>query len=114
MSEKKSLTRREFVKKASQAGLAVALSGVAPSLVRNVRAAAKREFILVGHPNPSTGPIASFGEASPWADELATQGLFEFLDSRFINAHSHYSPPHFLPSSFSLNLISLPVVGLIF
>jgi len=28
-------------------------------------------FHLIGHPNPSTGPIASFGEASPWADELA-------------------------------------------
>ena len=26
---------------------------------------------MIGHPNPSTGPIASFGEATPWADELA-------------------------------------------
>ena len=71
MSEKKSITRREFVKKAGQAGLAVALGGMAPSLARTARAAAKRDYILVGHPNPSTGPIASFGEASPWADDLA-------------------------------------------
>ena len=71
MSEKKSITRREFVKKAGQAGLAVALSGAAPLLAGTARAAAKRDYILVGHPNPSTGPIASFGEASPWADDLA-------------------------------------------
>ncbi len=71
MSEKKSITRREFVKKAGQAGLTVALGGAAPSLARTARAAAKRDYILVGHPNPSTGPIASFGEASPWADNLA-------------------------------------------
>ena len=71
MSEKKSLTRRDFVKKAGQVGLTVALGGVVPSLARTARAAAKREYILVGHPNPSTGPIASFGEASPWADDLA-------------------------------------------
>ena len=56
MSEKKSITRREFVKKAGQAGLTVALSGAVPGLIRPARAAAKPEFILVGHPNPSTGP----------------------------------------------------------
>ena len=71
MSEKKLISRRQFVKKAGQAGLTVALSGAVPGLVRTARAAAKKEFILIGHPNPSTGPIASFGEASPWADDLA-------------------------------------------
>ncbi len=71
MSDKKSISRREFVKKAGLAGLTVALSGGAPSLIGSARAASKRDFILVGHPNPSSGPIASFGEASPWADDLA-------------------------------------------
>jgi len=28
-----------------------------------------RDYILIGHPNPSTGPLTGFGEASPWADD---------------------------------------------
>lgn len=75
MSEKKPISRREFMKKAGVAGASVALSGGLASLAKPARAAAKPEFILVGHPNPSTGPIASFGEASPWADELAIQEI---------------------------------------
>ena len=61
MSEEKTISRRELMKKAGVAGAAVALSGGLPSFVKPARAAAKPEFILVGHPNPSTGPIASFG-----------------------------------------------------
>ena len=75
MSEKKTLSRRELLKKAGVAGATVALTGGLTSLVKPARAAAKPEFILVGHPNPSTGPIASFGEASPWADELAIEEI---------------------------------------
>jgi branched-chain amino acid transport system substrate-binding protein len=71
MSEEKTISRRELLKKAGVAGAAVALGGGLTSVAKPARAAAKPEFILVGHPNPSTGPIASFGEASPWADELA-------------------------------------------
>ena len=59
------------MKKTGQVGLAVALSGGCRRWPGTARAAAKRDYILVGHPNPSTGPIASFGEASPWADDLA-------------------------------------------
>lgn len=70
MSDKKKMSRREFMKKAGVAGAAVALGG-GPSAIAKPARAATREFILVGHPNPSTGPIASFGEASPWADDLA-------------------------------------------
>lgn len=31
--------------------------------------AARRGYILIGRPNPSTGPLASFGMSSPWLDE---------------------------------------------
>ena len=34
-----------------------------------------RDYILIGIPNPSTGPIASFGEGSPWAEELAIKTI---------------------------------------
>ena len=28
-----------------------------------------RDYILIGHPNPSTGPLAGFGAASPWVPD---------------------------------------------
>jgi branched-chain amino acid transport system substrate-binding protein len=29
----------------------------------------ERDYILIGHLNPSTGPLAMFGHISPWTDE---------------------------------------------
>ena len=74
MSGKKTLSRREFIKKAGTLGAAVAVTGGLGSLAKPARAE-QRDFILIGHPNPSTGPIASFGEASPWADDLAIEEI---------------------------------------
>lgn len=34
-----------------------------------------RDYILIGVPNPKTGALASFGEASPWAEELAVKAI---------------------------------------
>src|SRR4030042_5308877 len=74
MSEKKKVSRRDFIKKAGTFGAAVAMTGGLGPFVSPARAE-KKDFILIGHPNPSTGPIASFGEASPWADELAIEEI---------------------------------------
>jgi branched-chain amino acid transport system substrate-binding protein len=74
MSIRKTLTRREFIKKAGTVGASVAIAGGLGSLASPARAQA-RDHILIGHPNPSTGPIASFGEASPWADDLAIEEI---------------------------------------
>ena len=71
MKGKKGITRREFMKTTGAAGAALAL---APSLAGNVFAA-ERDHILIGHPNPSTGPLAGFGEASPWADNRAIAAI---------------------------------------
>ena len=68
----KGLTRREFVKKTGAAGVALGAAAMVPSFARRALAA-KRDYILIGHPNPSTGPLAGFGEASPWADNLAIE-----------------------------------------
>jgi branched-chain amino acid transport system substrate-binding protein len=68
---KKGMTRREFMKKAGVAGAGLAL---APSLAGKTFAA-QRDYILIGHPNPSTGPLAGFGEASPWADHRAIDAI---------------------------------------
>ncbi len=37
-----------------------------------------RDYILIGHPNPSTGPLTGFGEATPWADDR----LINFINSQ--------------------------------
>ncbi len=53
------ITRREFVKLLA-AGSVVAAS---PDLSR---ATSQRDYILVGNPDPFTGPLADFGEATKW------------------------------------------------
>ncbi len=37
-----------------------------------------RNYILIGHPNPSTGPLTGFGEATPWADDR----MANFINSK--------------------------------
>ena len=66
-TEKSKMTRRDFMKKATYAGAALTVGSVA----RPVRAAEKRDYILIGRPNPSSGPLSAFGEPSPWVDERA-------------------------------------------
>ena len=74
MSKKEKLSRRELMKKACIVVAAVVIA-VGLMTMANPAGAQKKDFILIGHPNPSTGPIASFGEASPWADELAIEEI---------------------------------------
>ncbi len=74
MSEKKTMSRREFIKKAAIVAATVAIT-VGLVTLAGPAWAQKKDFILIGHPNPSTGPIASFGEASPWADDLAIEEI---------------------------------------
>ena len=74
MAKKKLTTRREFIKSAGKTAAAVSAISVMPSLASRALAA-KRDYILIGHPNPSTGPLAGFGEASPWADEKAVEAI---------------------------------------
>ena len=65
------MDRREFMKKSAVALGATMTSGlIIPKLVRKA-AAAKKEYILIGRPNPGTGSLASFGEGTPWTDERA-------------------------------------------
>ena len=70
----KDLTRREFIKKTGVACASLGTTMAIPSLIRNAHAA-KRDYILIGHPNPSTGPLAGFGEASPWTDMRAIDAI---------------------------------------
>ncbi len=70
----KGVTRRDFIKKTGVVGAGLGAAVAVPSFARKAFAA-KRDYILIGHPNPSTGPLAGFGEASPWADEKAIDAI---------------------------------------
>ncbi len=66
------ITRRKFMKNVAVAGAAVCSTGlINPGRLK----AAGRDHILIGRPNPSTGALASFGEATPWADEIALEAI---------------------------------------
>jgi branched-chain amino acid transport system substrate-binding protein len=65
--KRKNMTRRDFMKKVGTGAAAVTLTSMAPRIVKPVRAAA-RDYILIGRPETSTGPLSGFGEPSPWAD----------------------------------------------
>ena len=55
------ISRRDFMKTGAMAvGAAVTSGLVLPKIVKPAQAAS-RDHILIGRPNPSTGPIASFG-----------------------------------------------------
>ena len=70
----KERTRRDFLKTVGKAGALAAASTVLPPLTTRARAADKG-YILIGRPNPSTGPLAAFGETSPWVDDLALETI---------------------------------------
>jgi branched-chain amino acid transport system substrate-binding protein len=75
MTEKKikqnGITRRKFIKLVGSAGVIAA----GTSLVPRVSRAATRDYILIGHPMSKTGPIAPFGEAAAFADEIAEKEI---------------------------------------
>ncbi len=69
----KKISRRKFIKNMVAAGAAFGTANFIPPAVKKSHAA--RDHILIGRPNPSTGPLASFGEASPWAEEKALAAI---------------------------------------
>jgi branched-chain amino acid transport system substrate-binding protein len=71
--ESKGLTRRDFIKTVGVAGAALGAARIVPSLAKKSFAAKGRDYILVGRPNPTTGAMAPFGEATPWVDEKAIE-----------------------------------------
>jgi branched-chain amino acid transport system substrate-binding protein len=63
-------TRRRFIQTLAVAGAAGLAGGLGGKAL-----AADREEILIGRLNPSTGPLAAFGESSPWVDEKALAAI---------------------------------------
>jgi len=65
VTKKPGMTRREFIQKTTIAGAALSL----PTFARRAFAAKKRDFILIGRVNPTSGPLSAFGETTPWIDD---------------------------------------------
>lgn len=65
------MNRRTFLKKMAVAGAAISTTSFLPQLAK--KSWASKNHILIGRPNPSTGPLASFGEATPWVDQKAIE-----------------------------------------
>lgn len=72
-NQQHSITRRRFIKTTAMGGAALAGSSL-PGMVRHALAA-KKDHILIGRCNPSTGPLAAFGEPSPWVDDRAVEAI---------------------------------------
>lgn len=71
--QQQGITRRRFIKNSAVMGAAIAGTGM-PGLA-HLASAAKKDHILVGRCNPSTGPLAAFGEPSPWIDDRAVSEI---------------------------------------
>lgn len=70
-TEDRRISRRNFIKKVG-AGIAVALIAIG-TMFPGISAkafAAEKEYILIGRPQPSTGPMAAFTDCSPWVDNF--------------------------------------------
>ena len=70
--KEKKITRRNFMKKVGTGATAVGVATTMPKLVKTTRAA-KRDYILIGRPDPATGPLAAFSEPTPWGDNRAIE-----------------------------------------
>jgi len=65
--EKKLITRRDFMKTVGKGAVVAGVASALPGFAKPAKAAG-RDFVLIGRPETSTGPLSGFGEPSPWAD----------------------------------------------
>lgn len=72
--KEKKITRRDFMKKVGTGATAVGVASMMPRLVKSARGA-KRDYILIGRPDPATGPLAAFSEPTPWTDNRALKAI---------------------------------------
>ena len=93
--EKKNLTRRDFVKKVGKGVALAGIASVAPRIVRPARAAT-RDFILIGRPETITGPVAGFGEPSPWADNRVLDLFHKKEGGIFVEEYGKKVPVKFV------------------
>lgn len=91
--EKGNITRRDFMKKVGQSAAAVGVSSLVPGFAKPARAA-ERDYVLIGYTDPSTGPLAGLGEATPWVNERVTKAI-EKLGGVYIKERGKKVPVRF-------------------
>ena len=64
----KKISRRDFIKKVGTSTAALGAASMMPGLAKSALAA-KRDYILIGHPSSLTGPLAGLGEPTNWVNE---------------------------------------------
>jgi branched-chain amino acid transport system substrate-binding protein len=92
---KKKMTRRDFMKKVGKGAAVAGLASIAPGMIRPARAAA-RDYILIGRPETTTGPVAGFGEPSPWADNRVLDFFHKKEQGIFIEEYGKKVPVKFV------------------
>jgi len=70
----KAISRRDFIKGVGRSLGAAGVVSLAPHLIKPARAA-KRDYVLIGRPDPATGPLSAFGEPTPWVDDRALAAI---------------------------------------
>jgi branched-chain amino acid transport system substrate-binding protein len=92
---KKNMTRRDFIKKVGAGAAIAGVASIAPHIVKPAKAAA-RDFILIGRPETITGPVAGFGEPSPWADNRVLDLFHKKEGGIFIEEYGKKVPVKFV------------------
>ena len=74
MKSIRGISRRDFMKKVGKGTAALGAVSLMPKLARPVQAA-KRDYILIGHPSSLTGPLAGLGEPTKWVNERVLKAI---------------------------------------
>jgi len=62
------ISRRDFIKKVGKGTMALGAASLTPKIVGSALAA-KKDYILIGHPSSLTGPLAGLGEPTKWVND---------------------------------------------
>lgn len=75
-SKKKGISRRGFIKKIGKGTAALGAASLMPRIAGSALAA-KRDYILIGHPSSLTGPLAGLGEPTKWVTDRVLKEINE-------------------------------------
>jgi branched-chain amino acid transport system substrate-binding protein len=71
---KSDISRRDFMKKLGKGAVTLGAASVMPNFVKSA-IAAKRDYILIGHPTSLTGALAGLGKPTQWVTDRAVKEI---------------------------------------
>jgi branched-chain amino acid transport system substrate-binding protein len=87
------MTRRDFMRKAGKAAVAVSVASAVPGFAKTAKAA-ERGYVLIGYTDPSTGPLAGLGAPTPWVNARVEKAI-EKLGGVYIKEYGKKVPVKF-------------------